>query len=571
MGPDAAGPYHLVAFFCGDSFTSGALGDNAMTLKVRDNVLIGNVARREVDSMEPVLKFRNWRSVVSRIDWPWESLCRILCFKMGSTTLASGFSGTMMRFVWAFCLSGLMAGGQPCLAATLTVTSTSNVGQGSLRQAILDAEVGDTILFDEGLSGLAIAVSGEDLRLAKDVQIDGSGLASPVTIASNRNMAPVPGEPPSRLFSILEGITAELTGLILAHGEADWDGIGASEYAGGAVYNEGNLTMTGCTVLECSSPIGGGVYNASTGDLEIEASCFVANSAVSGAAVFNAGGSVRLLNSTCSGLIGGALETTGGSLLVRHCTVTGNDCFSVGAIHVRAGECHVDHSIVAGNNGFVFPPSLFSNLTGPVTTMTNSLTAGDPMLFPLGNYGGSTATNPPMPGSLAIDGGGSSGVTVDQRGMPRGSSAVVDIGAVEIQGHADMVAILSAVWPADADDDKAAFGLEWALGMNWTTKDFLSPRRFQIVGTNGSGAPKLTFGVNPAASSFTSWSVKRSTTLTPGSFSEIYRLDGPAMSGTDGDVEAFLNGDLMEVTDLNAPAGGAFYLLESILVPDSGM
>ena len=55
----------------------------------------------------------------------------------------------------------------------------------------------------------------------------------------------------------------------------------------------------------------------------------------------------------------------------------------------------------------------------------------DPMLAPLGNYGGPTQTMPPLPGSPAIDSAVASALTTDQRGYPRPVGLGPDIGAVE--------------------------------------------------------------------------------------------------------------------------------------------
>src|SRR5262249_12363246 len=65
-----------------------------------------------------------------------------------------------------------------------------------------------------------------------------------------------------------------------------------------------------------------------------------------------------------------------------------------------------------------------------------NLTNGNPLLAPLGNYGGPTQTMPPLAGSPAIDAGNDSAASAfltDQRGLPRLSGAHVHIGAVEAQ------------------------------------------------------------------------------------------------------------------------------------------
>jgi hypothetical protein len=59
----------------------------------------------------------------------------------------------------------------------------------------------------------------------------------------------------------------------------------------------------------------------------------------------------------------------------------------------------------------------------------------DPLLAPLGDYGGPTQTMPPLPGSPAIDAGFDTGSlpATDQRGLNRVVNGIVDIGAVEVQ------------------------------------------------------------------------------------------------------------------------------------------
>jgi len=80
-----------------------------------------------------------------------------------------------------------------------------------------------------------------------------------------------------------------------------------------------------------------------------------------------------------------------------------------------------------GSSGWVS-----SDLTGTIATPLN------PLLAPLGNYGGPTQTMALLPGSPAIDAGNNglipSGVTTDQRGLPRIVNGTVDIGAFESSG-----------------------------------------------------------------------------------------------------------------------------------------
>jgi len=81
-----------------------------------------------------------------------------------------------------------------------------------------------------------------------------------------------------------------------------------------------------------------------------------------------------------------------------------------------------------GSSGWVS-----SDLTGTIAQPLN------PLLAPLGNYGGPTQTMALLPGSPAIDAGNNAlipaGVTTDQRGpgFPRIVGGTVDIGAFEVQ------------------------------------------------------------------------------------------------------------------------------------------
>ena len=73
-----------------------------------------------------------------------------------------------------------------------------------------------------------------------------------------------------------------------------------------------------------------------------------------------------------------------------------------------------------------------SDLTGTIAAPLN------PLLAPLGNYGGPTQTMALLPGSPAIDAGNNAlipaGITTDQRGLPRIVNTIVDIGAFESSG-----------------------------------------------------------------------------------------------------------------------------------------
>jgi hypothetical protein len=69
----------------------------------------------------------------------------------------------IMRRCTAIALLLLCATGIPAHADTITVTNTNDSGPGSLRQALADANDGDTINFEPALNGQAIRLTGPEL------------------------------------------------------------------------------------------------------------------------------------------------------------------------------------------------------------------------------------------------------------------------------------------------------------------------------------------------------------------------------------------------------------------------
>ena len=93
-------------------------------------------------------------------------------------------------------------------AATITVINTNDSGPGSLRQALVDANDGDTINFDSSLNGQRITLTSGELNVDKDVTISGPGA---------KNLA-VDGNAQSRVFDVNPGKTVTIDGLTVANG-----------------------------------------------------------------------------------------------------------------------------------------------------------------------------------------------------------------------------------------------------------------------------------------------------------------------------------------------------------------
>src|SRR5882757_9222816 len=126
----------------------------------------------------------------------------------------------------------------PVHAATITVTNTNDSGVGSLRQALVDTNDGDTI--DFAVTG-TIGLTGGELLVNKVLTISGPGA---------ENLA-VNGNAKSTVFHVAPGKTVTFSGLTIINGYTTG--------SGGGIHNDhAALTLNNCTITGNS---GGGIYN----------------------------------------------------------------------------------------------------------------------------------------------------------------------------------------------------------------------------------------------------------------------------------------------------------------------
>ena len=159
--------------------------------------------------------------------------------------------------------------------------------------------------------------------------------------------------------------------------------------AGGAILDEGGLTLTNVTISGNSASNGGGILvdPGAPGTLSMR------NTLIAGDTLSGSGGTGPDVN--------GAIDPTSTNNLIA------------------VGDGSTGLTSGAGGNRI-------GTVAAPIT----------PLLGTVGNYGGSTQTIPLLPGSPAIDAGttGTGIPTTDQRGKPRVGAP--DIGAFESQGFA---------------------------------------------------------------------------------------------------------------------------------------
>ncbi len=216
--------------------------------------------------------------------------------------------------------------------------------------------------------------------------------------------------------STVQGNTAEMFGggVIIWGGTAVLDQVTiyqneAVQYGAGFLNNGGVFTMTNSTVSDNSAPDYVGVANIGSSVVGT-----ILNSTIAYNKVTSAG--TRY---------GGIANISGGTLTIQNSIVAQND----------QRQCIPNDSWTsAGNN--------LSSDARCAFTATGDLQLTDPLLAPLGDYGGPTLTHALSPGSPAIDAGSNVACpATDQRGISRpvdgnnDTTAVCDIGAFEARNQ----------------------------------------------------------------------------------------------------------------------------------------
>src|SRR5438552_9543906 len=149
-------------------------------------------------------------------------------------------------------------------ADIITVTNTQDSGPGSLRQALVDANDGDTIDFDPSVNGQTITLTSAELAINRSVMISGPG-AQFLTIS-------ISGIQFTRIFHVMPGQSVTIDGLKI--GETL-----PGDCTGGILNDHANLTVSDCIVDQnCAGKNGGGIDNDAGGGT---ATLTVVNSTVS--------------------------------------------------------------------------------------------------------------------------------------------------------------------------------------------------------------------------------------------------------------------------------------------------
>jgi hypothetical protein len=316
----------------------------------------------------------------------------------------------------------------PTPVGAITVTTTNDSGPGSLRQALADANDGDTINFDPALNGQTITLTTAELAINHDVTILGPG-PNLLTVARS-------SQTQFRIFHVMPGHDATIEGLHIASG-----GVNLGSSGGGLLNDHASLTISNCSLTTNSATYGGAIYSDGSGD---SATLAVLNSSISGNHAVQAGGgiynngstaTVSLMNSSVSSNSafysdnqfavgdGGGIYNSGGALTITNSAVNNNlagvtDPFPVGTgggIY-SSGTLTITNSTIRGNEGYVAGGGI---ACGGAVTIINSTVSGNGANAqhdgqPYGRGGGIsgsvTLTNSTLSGNYAsLSGGGING------------------------------------------------------------------------------------------------------------------------------------------------------------------
>lgn len=353
-------------------------------------------------------------------------------------------------------------------ASTLTVTKTADTldrfcdSDCSLRDAIAAAADGDTIEFASPLFDYpqVITLSDDpDLRelfIGRNLTINGRG-AELLTIRRSPDASAK-----FRIFNIESTTTfptVTLTGMTITGG--DVLGLAGDAGIGGGIRcYQVSLNLHEVVITGNSASRAGGVHVRNNNTLLMTSSAVTNN--IAGGSTIGGGGGVEfsgagmtMTNTTVSGNSmttgqtwnAGGVFVQDGSSTIRNSTITNNSAAgstatgSASGVFVQGGIVILQNTIAAANAGNGNTADVGFSAFGTIATGGYNLignrgganvffqtadAAGtsaallDPLLYPLGDYGGKTPTHALKPTSPAIDtGNAAAGIQTDQRGTVR--------------------------------------------------------------------------------------------------------------------------------------------------------
>jgi hypothetical protein len=334
----------------------------------------------------------------------------------------------------------------PTATPTTMVTNTNDGGPGSLRQALADAHDGNTINFAHSLNGRNIGLTTAELVIDKSIIINGPGTNLLGVYRSSQTGF--------RIFHVMPGVSARITGLTISSGAAVQQGGGgilndhavltidgcvvqnsfAADLNGGGVCNDGSggsstLTILSSTVTRNFASAGGGIYNdadnSGSAVLSVMKSTVDSNTAAfngfptgggAGGGI-NSGGTLMITNSVITNNLAGVPEPFAlgdgggilnyGTLVITNSTISSNQAYSSGGGIENFGTLTITSSTLSGNGATGGhdgqPWGQGGGISGDVTITNSTLSGNYASLSGGGLDGGGAISNSTVNGN---NGGG---------------------------------------------------------------------------------------------------------------------------------------------------------------------
>ena len=228
------------------------------------------------------------------------------------------------------------------------VTTTSDTGAGSLREAINYATSGDTISFASSINGLEIQLSSQIVVTGKDLVLQGNGKFATIIDGTNSNQ---------RLFSFYNGSTILLMDLTLKNGGGpSFNGLG-----GGMAIDASDVTLIDCYITEneTASTSGGGAIYIQRGSCVAVNCIFRSNKCLAG------NGGVAWLNP----------KTV---FIVDQCLFESNEVSNQGAcvVVLDSSNCRISQSTLTMNMSLNTASVIFEQ-NGATTELFNNIIHGN--------------------------------------------------------------------------------------------------------------------------------------------------------------------------------------------------
>ncbi len=343
-------------------------------------------------------------------------------------------------------------------------------GACTLRAAIQEANAhfgADRIVLPAGTFTLTLGGSGEDSATTGDLDVtDISGRLTLVGQGAAGTIISANGI--DRVLHLLSSAALTLEDVTITGGAVHGPG---ARGAGLLTETSNQLTIRRCAFRGNASFGSGGAALATGGSnlVTVENSVFHGNTGFDGGSTIHSGSAMNVISCTISGNTGilassVAVETLG-ALNVDNSTITANN----GGLRASSSSITLSSSIVAGNpsagltgddvNTGTFTSAGYNfigeSASGAFVNGVNGDQVGtigfpiDPVLKPLGDYGGPTLTHPPLSASPVVDKGRCLSVTADQRGVHRpidvagvaNASDGCDVGAYELESGATLARV----------------------------------------------------------------------------------------------------------------------------------